>query len=502
MRALGVVIAFLGALAAARAEGAESAAWGPMLDGAARFVARDLEGAAAAFARARQSDRRVQAETALMLVALERGDLAAAAAGLRAAVDAGGDEPETHYYGAVLELKRGRAQAALEHLERAEAIGGDRPAFLVARAVALVALGQGRAAADVLAKVARTEPDLCDPRLYPDSGRGVIHMTERALAGFPAKVRLRVTLAQLYLTAHLWREAEAEASRVLAERDGDIDALLVTGRARLGRGAALEALEALDRAVGLAPGLAAARAARAEAYLGLQRGTEAEADLERAVDADPRDARSLARLATRLWERGEFDRAEELWGYALRRDDRLAAAHYGLAQALDRKKRAKEAEQEYRAAVGVEPVNPRFHEALALFLERHGRAAEAGPWRSRGQKAAALERELGKRREQAMRYLEGLSHAATRARAGDGAGALAALRGLSTPAGPLAFLRSHLAAREGKHAAIAVAVFGLPTARTFASGDLTLLRGEAQLAPGERVRATLYLPGVNPEKLR
>ncbi|HEY3357573.1 MAG TPA: hypothetical protein VGQ83_30255, partial [Polyangia bacterium] len=119
--ALALALALLGTLPAARAgaEAQTAAAWAPMLEAAARFVNGDLDGAAVALRRARPTGRRVQAETGMVLVALERGDPAAADAALADALAAGGDDPELHYYAAVLELKRDRPQAALAALERA-----------------------------------------------------------------------------------------------------------------------------------------------------------------------------------------------------------------------------------------------------------------------------------------------------------------------------------------------------------------------------------------------
>ncbi|HEY3359465.1 MAG TPA: tetratricopeptide repeat protein, partial [Polyangia bacterium] len=385
-----------------------------------------------------------------------------------------------------------------------QSLGGDRPPFLVARAVALKALGRGAEAAAALAGAARVDPDLTDPRLFPDSGRGAVHAMERALADYPNQLRLRVTVAQLYLAARLWREAEAAAQVVLRERAGEPDALIVLGRARLGWGDREGALEALDRAVAAAPDLAAVRGARAEAYLALGRGADAEAELTLAVEADGRDALSMSRLATRLWERGELQKAEELWGYVLRRDPNAAAAHAGMAQAHERAKRPAEAEAAYRAAVASEPSNPRYYEALALFLERHGRARDAAPFKARARTVAAAARAIEARRARAGAYLAALARAAGRARAGDAAGVQAALTGVRGPQAPLAFVRAHLAARAGQSplGPATAALGGLPGPRTFAAGSATVLQQTAALGRGERVRVTLFLPGVNPELLR
>ena len=258
-----VALASLLAAAPARAGAPPPRAYAPMLEGAARFVAGDLDGAEAAFGHAAKGPTAVPAETARLLVALSRGDAAAAAAAHARALAAGGDDPELHYWAAVLDLGRGRAAAALGNLERAATLGGDRPRYLVARAVTLRALGRGAEAAAALAAAARQDPDLCDPRLFPDAGRGVIQAVERALRDYPNRQRLRGALAQLYLKARLFREAEAEATRLLNERRGDADALLVVGRARLAAGDPEGAREALDRAGAAAPAVAGVHVARA-----------------------------------------------------------------------------------------------------------------------------------------------------------------------------------------------------------------------------------------------
>jgi tetratricopeptide (TPR) repeat protein len=496
----------LGALVAAapvRAESPAARTWAPMLEGAARFLAGDLDGADGVFTLAAQGPARVPAETARLLVALSRGDAAAAVAAHGRALAAGGDDPDLHYWAAVLELGRGRPAAALVSLERAATLGGDRPAYLVARAVTLRALGRGGEAATALAAAARHDPDLCDPRLFPDAGRGVIQAVARALRDYPDRLRLRGTLAQLYLKARLYREAEAEAARLLVERRGDADALLVVGRARLAAGDAEGAREALDRAVAAAPDVGAVHSARGEVFLALQRGADAERELLRAVDLDPRDALALTRLATRLWERGEIARAEALWGYALRRDQRLPAAHYGLAQAHERAKRLTEAEAAFREAAALEPANPRFHEALAQFLERHGRGREAAAPRTRARAAAALQRDFLQRQRRAITTLQALARAAARARAQDPAGVQAALKGQAVPPAARAFLQANLALRQTPPAppSIGRALAGLPGPREFTAGDLTMLQQTGRIEGPGRVRLTTFLPGVNPERL-
>jgi tetratricopeptide (TPR) repeat protein len=500
------LLALGAALAAAPAlgEAPTSRSWAPMLEGATRFVEGHLDGADVAFAQAARGPARVPAELGRLLVALSRGDGAAATAAHARALAAGGDDPELHYWAAILELGRGRAAAALANLERAATLGGDRPAYLVARAVTLRALGRGAEAAAALATAAKADPDLCDPRLFPDPGRGVVLAVGRALRDYPDRHRLRGTLAQLYLKARLFREAEAEAGRLLVERRGDVDGLLVVGRARLAAGDAEGAREPLDRAAAAGPEVAAVHAARGEMFLALQRGADAERELERAVDLDPRDAVSLARLAARLWERGEAARAEVLWGYALRRDPRLAAAHYGLAQGHERQQRVGLAEAAFREAAALEPANPRFHEALAQFLERHGRARDAAVPRRRARAAASLQREFVHRQQRAVAVLQALERATARARAQDAAGAQEALKAPAIPPAARAFLLVYLAARQSPPVAgpIGRAVVGLPGPRDFVTGDLTLLQAAARIEGPGRVRLTTFLPGVNPERLR
>jgi len=342
--------------------------------------------------------------------------------------------------------------------------------------VAARAAGADGAATAALVAAAKQDPDLCDPRLWPDTGRGVIRAVERALRDYPNQQRVRGTVAHLYLAARLWREAEAAATDILATRRGDLDALIVAGRARLGRGQPEAALEVLDRALAVAPERADVRAARAEALLALGRGAEAEVELEKAVGVDPRDALSLGRLAARLWDRGQADRAEELWRYALRRDANLAGAHYGLAQVHERQARLAEAEEAFKAARQLEPANPRYHEALAMFFERHGRRAEAPALHQAGRQAATLQRATEHRRRRAQTYLAGLERAAARARAGDTTAADRALRALPPPRGPApsraaTWRRGPVSRRWGRPRRSRRS----PRARFFAAGNATLL---------------------------
>jgi len=188
----------------ARAD-AEAQLYAPMLEAAARFVSGDLSGARVILRQAARKRATVAVETARMIVALGDGDVAEVLAAHGRAVALGGDDPDLHYFAAILELKRKQPGKALVHLERAISVGGERPAYLVAQATALRALGRAEEAERALLGAARKEADLLDPRLYPDLGRGMIRVVERALRGYPNRHRLRLTVAQLLLQAKLFR---------------------------------------------------------------------------------------------------------------------------------------------------------------------------------------------------------------------------------------------------------------------------------------------------------
>ncbi|HXZ84390.1 MAG TPA: tetratricopeptide repeat protein [Myxococcota bacterium] len=154
---------------------------------------------------------------------------------------------------------------------------------------------------------------------------------------------------------------------------------------------------------------------------------EAQAELERAVAAQPAFAPAQSRLADVLRKRGEPAAALAAYERALRLDPSYADAHAGEGIALDALGRREEALAEYRRALALDPNHPDANNNLANALFDQGQASEA---------LARYRTALAARPDDAD---FAVNYAAALARTGDLAGALGVL--------------DPVVAREPRHAA-------------------------------------------------
>jgi len=176
----------------------------------------------------------------------------------------------------------------------------------------------------------------------------------RAVEGGPTEPRARAALALALVLGHRGVEAIAEADRAVAAAPGAAWALLV-------RAAALREARRWREAVAVAEGAARAAPRDARAQLGLAlslfaagHGEEVRGPLERARASSPDDPLAL-RLLGEVELRRDPAAAEQLFRSALRADARGAEPLAGLARALARQGRAKEAEEAFEAAAARDP---------------------------------------------------------------------------------------------------------------------------------------------------
>lgn len=107
------------------------------------------------------------------------------------------------------------------------------------------------------------------------------------------------------------------------------------------------------------------------------------AELNRAVELNPRRVESLMGLALYYRQTGEMAKADEIYQRALSIDDNSALAHLEYARFLVQQNQTDKAEAQFRRAVEVDPQNREAHRTLVSFyitqkqLDRAEQAARA-----------------------------------------------------------------------------------------------------------------------------
>src|SRR3989454_9770042 len=82
---------------------------------------------------------------------------------------------------------------------------------------------------------------------------------------------------------------------------------------------------------------------------------------EALLDKQPRTAQNVALRGEIEFRRGNFDRASELYKEALRIDAKNARAHFGLAKLAMGKVKGKQAVEEMKRAIELDPKEPLYH---------------------------------------------------------------------------------------------------------------------------------------------
>jgi len=491
--------------AAAEARTARGKRWGEVLR-AASFAAKGRTARALLVLRSLRQTRDTPAlATASALCRMMGGDVRGAQRDLDRALKLGGSYVDGHYWTAVVALQGNRVGQARLGLKRALTLGGDRPHYLMLQVLLAKKSGQMAVARAALGTLVKKQCELLDPTLYPDPMVGLAEATLYVLRRYPHQASILFTVGNLMMMTRRYRQAKIyylRAQKLLRQSAG-----LLLRRARLAMvdNNLPAALRLLDRGLALVPGAADLRSTRAEVLISLGRPTQALAELERSVKANPRNSLDLSRLADLLWDAGGYTRAERLYRYALRRNRGLASARYGVARALDRRGSYKLAERSYRAATALSPGNERYHLGLALFYDKLGRKAEGARAHAQAKRARAVAQAMARLDRRAAAVGAVARQACRVARAA----ALPAARLILSriPGAPAVrgFLAAHLSALAGKTdaAGLAAALAGLKPSRLVgAKSDLpTVLTTKGKIAAQVPVVLKRYLSYVNPDLL-
>jgi tetratricopeptide (TPR) repeat protein len=315
---------------------------------------------------------------------------AAALAMLCAACGGGPDEPRLDGQAAGY---RSRAEAAEAAGDAEEALASYRDAARRYPTEAWTWAGTGRAAAS-LGRLDDAE----------EAWRTAVRWDSTLVAE-------RVGLAEIALEDARAEEAVARIDEALRAGGDRPELLALRGVALAAAGRDVEARNAVDRALALAPESAAPRIARARLLLAADAAADAVTDLEmlaaehdedpevhsalalaRSAAGDLRGARSsltraLAldarrpldrrRLARALLESGDFESAERELSRLLRDNPRDAVALEGLGDCAFARGDPEAAEAAFQHAIASAPESADAHLALARFRGRQGRHDEA-----------------------------------------------------------------------------------------------------------------------------
>jgi tetratricopeptide (TPR) repeat protein len=159
--------------------------------------------------------------------------------------------------------------------------------------------------------------------------------------------------------------------RILALDGGLAEVHLTRGVQLVRAGRLDEAESAAQHAQGLEPGLESAAVLLRAVERGREVGGEAGV-LEALAIVEPLTTGGTLQLAQRYLERGEFDRASELFSQAFGKAPESQEAAYGLGYGLLRLGRPDEAAQVFRRVLELDPASADGRNALAYTFALRG----------------------------------------------------------------------------------------------------------------------------------
>jgi TolB-like protein/Flp pilus assembly protein TadD len=175
-----------------------------------------------------------------------------------------------------------------------------------------------------------------------------------------------------------------------------------------------QARRASDRALQLAPDLAAAHSARSYLAFSESDWKGAQAEIQRALQLAPSDGDAKYLYGSVLATLGQCGRAADLVQQALMTNPRNGDWYYALSQYLACGGRMADAQQALRTAIALQPQGTAYHEGAAVLAILRGDAAAAlaaaqeeppGPWHDI---AMALALQIGPDRKAADAVLKNL----------------------------------------------------------------------------------------------
>ncbi|MCK5799296.1 MAG: hypothetical protein KAI47_19030 [Deltaproteobacteria bacterium] len=299
------------------------------------------------------------------LAALANGKPKLAQAQLNNAIAHKSAEPQVFYWAARAELALGHRRAALRRIEEGLTIGSHRDELQAAYATLAWTLGRRRRALAALRILANRRSNLLDPALWPTPRQGAVTLLSRLLPDFPYPVALWRTQGHLYFEVGAIPPALERFSRVLRKQRNDAESLQMIARGLDALGAKKLALASAETAYTRAPGSALTQLTLGSLLLQSGEAGRAAKLLRRAADRRPHDTRLLLLTAQACAKSQQPACARRFFGYALRRDRHLAAAHFGVGLLAQAKNDLATAKLAFARAIRLRPSEPRYYEAAA-----------------------------------------------------------------------------------------------------------------------------------------
>jgi tetratricopeptide (TPR) repeat protein len=183
----------------------------------------------------------------------------------------------------------------------------------------------------------------------------------RRLEKRPDEAPTRLMLAQALIQMQRAREGIAEARRVLEAQPNNVDALMLLSSALMGSNQInppKEALVAAQRAVQLQPKMARTHVQLAEVLMMQRQFDQAREEADEAVRLEPKLAAAHMIRGMALMNSKDYEGATQSFQSAIRQDRTMAPAHFGLAQALSELHRPDEALEAVNKAQQLNPNLP------------------------------------------------------------------------------------------------------------------------------------------------
>ena len=215
---------------------------------------------------------------------------------------------------AVLEYRRGDCAAAVAHFERAGSLLDSRLPALHARGICLMRLKQLDSAAAVFQQALALRPDDSEERRLLASVQLMAHQPQEALrtlrplldAGDTATLDLA---ASAYEDAGNTEQAVSTLQKAIVADPNDVNLYLDFAHLCYEHSSFQVGVNALSDGIGLQPNAAPLYLARGVLYVQLGQYDNAEADLDKAHEIDPRESLSSAALAVAAVQENDFGRA-------------------------------------------------------------------------------------------------------------------------------------------------------------------------------------------------
>ena len=173
------------------------------------------------------------------------------------------------------------------------------------------------------------------------------------------------------------REAESIYRQILASEPNNVDALHFLGVLAHQSGHHQAAIDSIERAIALHPGVVEHHINVAGPYRALKKPAEAVRHLQRAIELRPNDAMAHNAIAATYIEMGRMDQAADHWRKLVDLEPKVASHPSNLAVWLERLGKLDEALALCQRSLAIDPNYPSGHNNLGSILNKLGRLNEA-----------------------------------------------------------------------------------------------------------------------------